>query len=123
MNLKLILRSLIFFLSLWICTSAAYAQISLMKDGKTKAKVILEEDSQVNRVAANLFQSFVQKITGKTLPIVIKQIPQKGDIFIGGETSQEVTEDGFSISTQDGILRVSGKDNGVVITGEKMNIL
>lgn len=114
MNLKLILRSLIFFLSLWICTSAAYAQISLMKDGKTKAKVILEEDSQVNRVAANLFQSFVQKITGKTLPIVIKQIPQKGDIFIGGETSQEVTEDGFSISTQDGILRVSGKDNGVV---------
>ena len=66
MNLKLILRTLMFFLSVWMCTSFAYAQIPLMKDGKTKAKVILEEDNQVNRVAANLFQSFVQKITGKT---------------------------------------------------------
>ena len=26
----------------------------------------------------------------------------------------EVTEDGFSISTQDGILKISGKENGVV---------
>ena len=114
MNLKPILRTLMFFLSLWICTSAAYAQISLMKDGKTKAKVILEEDNHVNRAAANLFQSFFQKITGKTLPIVIKQVPQKGDIFIGGETSQGVTEDGFLLSTKDGILRISGQDNGVV---------
>ena len=48
------------------------------------------------------------------MPIVINQTPQKGDILIGGETAQEVTEDGFSISTKDGILRVSGKDNGVV---------
>lgn len=74
MNLKLILRTLLFFLSIWMCASSAYAQISLMKDGKTKAKIILAEDSQMNRVAANLFQSFFQKITGKTLPVVIKQI-------------------------------------------------
>ena len=53
-------------------------------------------------------------LRSKTLPIVINQTPQKGDILIGGETAQEVTEDGFSISTKDGILRVSGKDNGVV---------
>ena len=107
MKLKQILRSLVFFWSLWICTFTAYAQITLMQDGKTETKIVLGEDSQVNRVAANLFQSFVQKITGKTLLIVIKQIPQKGDIFIGGETTQEVTEDGFSISTKDGILRIS----------------
>ena len=114
MNLKLILRTLLFFLSIWMCASSAYAQISLMKDGKTKAKIILAEDSQMNRVAANLFQSFFQKITGKTLPVVIKQIPQKGDILIGEQSSKEVTEDGFSIFTGDGILRISGQDNGVV---------
>ncbi|WP_288360756.1 DUF4838 domain-containing protein [uncultured Bacteroides sp.] len=114
MNLKPVLRTLMFFLSAWICTSFAYAQTLLIKDGKTKVKIILKEDIQVNKVAANLFQSFFQKITSKTLPIVINQTPQKGDILIGGETAQEVTEDGFSISTKDGILRVSGKDNGVV---------
>lgn len=84
MNLKPVLRTLMFFLSAWICTSFAYAQTLLIKDGKTKVKIILKEDIQVNKVAANLFQSFFQKITSKTLPIVINQTPQKGDILIGG---------------------------------------
>ena len=63
-----------------MCASSAYAQISLMKDGKTKAKIILAEDSQMNRVAANLFQSFFQKITGKTLPVVNRF--HKREIFL-----------------------------------------
>ena len=63
MNLKPVLRTLMFFLSAWICTSFSYAQTLLIKDGKTKVKIILKEDIQVNKVAANLFQFFFQKIT------------------------------------------------------------
>ena len=54
------------------------------------------------------------KVTSCKLPVVISQTPRKGDILIGGQSPAEVTEDGFSISTQDGILKISGKENGVV---------
>ena len=116
MNLKLNLRSLVLFLCIWIGVSSTYtyAQIPLIKDGRTKAKIILEEDNQVNKMAANLFQSFIQKITGQIFPVVISQTPRKGDILIGGQTPEAVTEDGFIISTQDGILKISGKEKGVV---------
>lgn len=45
------------------------------------------------------------KVTSCKLPVVISQTPRKGDILIGGQSPAEVTEDGFSISTQDGILK------------------
>lgn len=114
MNRKLILRSLLLFLSVWMGISSVCAQHLLMKDGKTKAKIILEEDSPINRLAANLLQSFIQKITDRTLPVILKQSPQKGDILIGGQSPEEVTEDGFLLSTEGGILRIAGKEKGVV---------
>lgn len=77
----------------------------------------MKENNQISWTAANLLQTFIQKVTSCKLPVVISQTPRKGDILIGGQSPAEVTEDGFSISTQDGILKISGKENGVDIWG------
>lgn len=108
-----LLKSILTIGGLCIC-ACTYAQVSLIKDGKIKTRVILKDDAWNNRVSATIFQNFIQKIGGKTLPVVVNQTPRKGDILIGGQTPQTVTEDGFSISTQNGILRISGKEKGVV---------
>lgn len=90
------------------------AQVSLVKNGKAKSKIILVDDDIKSQVAANLLQDFVQKISGCQLNIVERQIPHKGDITIGGKVPSLVTEDGFSLSTKDRILRISGSGNGTV---------
>ena len=61
------------------------AQVSLVKNGKAKSKIILVDDDIKSQVAANLLQDFVQKISGCQLNIVERQIPHKGDITIGGK--------------------------------------
>jgi len=44
----------------------------------------------------------------------VPQNAKKGDIIISSKTPAGVTEDGFSLSTKDGILRISGSGNGTV---------
>ena len=83
--------------------------------GITSSRIILKENNQ--NIVGQLqicYKTFIQKVTSCKLPVVISQTPRKGDILIGGQSSAEVTKDGFSISTQDGILKISGKENGVV---------
>lgn len=113
-NMKqVIFKFLLFFLGLYMCHSVS-AQVVLTNQGKTKSKIILVEDSYMNRTAGNLLQQFIQKIGDCTLPIVVDQSPRRNDIVIGGELPTNVTEDGFSLSTQGGILRITGRENGTV---------
>lgn len=92
----------------------SYAQVSIMKNGKTKTKVILQDDIPNNRTAAYIFQNFVHKITGVKLPVTVGNLPQKGDVLIGAQVPNDVKEDGFHLSTKNGILRIGGHDGGVV---------
>lgn len=110
---RLILKLTFFLLVISMSTSLS-AQVSLVAKGKTKSRVILTDNNQTNQTAANLLQNFVQKISGCQLPILIGQSPRKGDVLIGGEAPSDVTVDGFSLSTQGGTLKITGRNNGTI---------
>ena len=113
MKLSIILRFCLWFMGISMAFPSL-SQTMLVTNGNTSSRIILKENNQISWTAANLLQTFIQKVTSCKLPVVISQTPRKGDILIGGQSSAEVTKDGFSISTQDGILKISGKENGVV---------
>ena len=113
MKLSIILRFCLWFMGISMAFPSL-SQTMLVTNGNTSSRIILKENNQISWTAANLLQTFIQKVTSCKLPVVVSQTPRKGDILIGGQSSAEVTEDGFSISTQDGILKISGKENGVV---------
>lgn len=113
MKLSIILRFCLWFMGISVAFPSL-SQTMLVTNGNTSSRIILKENNQISWTAANLLQTFIQKVTSCKLPVVISQTPRKGDILIGGQSPAEVTEDGFSISTQDGILKISGKENGVV---------
>lgn len=88
------------------------AQITITKNGKAKADIILADDNIRSREAAELLQDFVQKISGTTLPILTDG--NKG-IIIGGKADESVGEDGFSIDSENGSLMIrSGGDKGAI---------
>ena len=99
---------------LLVVCGAVSAQVTLVKDGKSNARIIVQDKMPDTKTSAQLLQHFLYHISKSKLPIENDKTPRKGDILIGGQTPQTVTEDGFSISTQDGILRISGKEKGVV---------
>lgn len=92
----------------------AEAQIDLVKGGKTKSVIVLQQDSRENRTAANILRLFVGRISGADIPIVTDKVVKKGDILIGAEAPDGVKEDGYALSTSGGILKISGEANGVV---------
>lgn len=92
----------------------AEAQVGLVKDGKTKSIIILQEDSRENRTAANILRLFVERISGADMPVVTNKTARKGDVIIGSEAPKDVKEDGYALSTAGGILKISGEANGVV---------
>lgn len=94
---------------------SSHAQIILSENGKHNSRIILSEGSKEERIAANILQKFILEISEYSLPIVEKpEFVVKGDILLGGAVPSEVSEDGFHLSTKEGILRISGRNNGVI---------
>ena len=48
----------------------AEAQVDLVRGGKTKSVIILQDDTRENRTAANILQLFVGRISGADIPVV-----------------------------------------------------
>lgn len=94
--------------------ASAYAQVDLVKEGKSNSKIVLAEKNEVNRTAATILQDFVQKISGCKLEIKQKGKVSQGDILIGSSTSSALKEDGYQLSTTGGKLVITGKDKGPV---------
>lgn len=92
----------------------AEAQVDLVKDGKTKSVIVLQQDSRENRTAANILRLFVERISGADMPIVTNKVAKKGDVLIGTEAPEGVKEDGYALSTAGGVLKISGVASGVV---------
>lgn len=93
----------------------AYSQMTLVKDGKPVSRIVVPETNQVNQQAATLLQDFVQRISGSSLPVIEGKKAKKGDIVIGQGNTTGLLEDGFRLSTSDGILRISsGGDKGAI---------
>jgi len=91
------------------------AQICLVHNGETDSKIVLFDNNQINQTAASILQMFIYKITSCNLSIVSDlSVFNKGDILIGGPSVSGITEDGFHISTRDGVLRITGMNKGVV---------
>lgn len=92
----------------------AEAQVDLVKDGKTKSVIVLQQDSRENRMAANILRLFVERISGVDMPVVTNKTARKGDVLIGAKVPDGVKEDGYALSTAGGVLKISGVANGVV---------
>lgn len=92
----------------------AEAQVDLVKDGKTKSVIVLQQESKQNRTAANILRLFIERISGAKLSVVTNKTVKKGDVLIGAKVPAGVKEDGYALSTSGGILKISGEANGVV---------
>lgn len=97
---------------LWVAT-CVNAQITIVKDGKPTSRILTEKGKEVDNEAALLLQDFVKRISGATLPVVTDKSPRKGDIVIGKKNVSGLTEDGFRLQTDNGIIYIStGGDKG-----------
>lgn len=99
-----------------LLSNPIHAQLSLVRDGKTTSRIIISANNPTEHSAATLLQNFIQKTSGCQVPIVYNQTARKGDVLINSNQKlPSVTADGFSLSTQHGVLRVSSSNgNGVV---------
>lgn len=93
-------------------TASAAAQVSLVRDGRSSSRIVLQEGALPTREGAQLLQRFIGEATGCTLPIV-EGTPRRGDIVLGGPAPAGVTEDGFRLSATDGFVRITGSGKGV----------
>lgn len=117
--------NLFLLLAALFCAGVATAQVQPVCKGRAAARIVVTTQDRADSVAASLLQDFVQRISGAELPIVaadaLQKAPRKGDILIGNGLSnealrsEELREDGFLLSTEDGMLRiVSGGDKGSI---------
>ena len=98
----------------WVAAHAACAQVTLVKNGKAKGRIVCTAPNAVDDEAASLLQTFVERISGARLPIVASQPARKGDIVIGG-TTPRAGEDGFALETRGPVLHIlSGGDRGTI---------
>jgi hypothetical protein len=98
-----------------LSTMAANAQITLVRDGKAKSRIVVADDSSVNHRAAELLQDFVERISDAKLPIVTTAKTKSGDVVIGSGSIEGLTEDGFRLAENNGALYISsGGDKGAL---------
>lgn len=106
-------------LSVLLCCATWFvqvgAQINIINQGKTNSRIIVSDNNPKDRQAAELLQEFVNRISGVTIPVVVSDKPQKGDIVIGKRDISGLTEDGFCLQTDKGTLYISGgSDKGSI---------
>lgn len=85
--------------------SVLSAQVCLVSKGKPQARIVLAEDNDVNRKAAQLLQRFVRETSGGELPIVANGRRSKNCVVIG-ESTNEATDDGYVIDCSRGTLAI-----------------
>lgn len=109
-------KKLFLLCTLLAAALAASAQTRLTKKGKPVARIVVAAETPHNRTAAELLQRFVAEASGATLPIVGEN-PRKGDVVLGGGSTEGLTQDGFRLQTDNGTLYVSAAEGKGVIYG------
>lgn len=93
----------------------AKAQIKIVNEGKLASRIIADTNHTVDNQAAELLQDFIQRISGVKTDIVKTNNIRKGDIVIGKGDVNGLTEDGFRLQTNNGIIYISsGGDKGSI---------
>lgn len=113
-------RSTFFLILFSIIPYLSFAQISLVKNGKSVSRILADTNNETDKQAAIILQDFIQRISGTEIPIITHTSPiKKGDILIGnfqlpinGFSVSDIKEDGFYISTRDNCLRIIGGERG-----------
>ena len=72
MKLSIILRFCLWFMGISMAFPSL-SQTMLVTNGNTSSRIILKENNQISWTAANLLQTFIQKVTSCKLPVVISQ--------------------------------------------------
>lgn len=117
------MKNKIFLFLLFFIPFTISAQLSIVKDGKSQIRIIVDEKDSTDLKAANLIQDFVKRISGAEIAILGSDSKiKKGDILIGdfqlpikNLDPSQIKEDGFLLSTQDGYVRiVGGKGKGTI---------
>lgn len=95
-----------------LLASAVMAQIQIVKNGKAIGRIVIDQNSQTDKQAAVLLNSFIQKISGASLPVVKATTnPEKGDMIIetlSGSKASGIEEDGFKLHSDGSVFRISG---------------
>ncbi len=108
-------RYLILIILFFITVSLA-AQIVIVKDGKASGRIVADLNFATDKQAADLLNSFIEKISGTKLPVEkASGIIRPGDIIIRGFGSANPTdrslilrEDGFRLRSDAGSLIITG---------------
>lgn len=120
MNLKI--KSV--FLLLCLLPLSVVAQLSIAKNNKPTSRIIVNQNDSIDYRAALLLQDFVKRISEAELPILSSSSKlNKGDILIGSfqaypkQWDEEISEDGFHISSTDDYLRIVGGEGKGTLYG------
>ncbi|MEI6680255.1 MAG: DUF4838 domain-containing protein [Mariniphaga sp.] len=117
------MKTLILFSLFFLCASLSHAQIAIVKNGKPTGRIVVGQHCKTDQQAAGLFNYFIKKITGASLPIVSPDTKrEKGDLIIETRDTQKssgnfsgIEDDGFSFSSNDSTFRITGiKGSGTV---------
>lgn len=109
----------------FLMSQSSFAQVQLVKNSKPTSRIVVAGSDSTDMKAASLLQDFIQKVSGAQIPIVKNTTAKKNDIAIGtaanptlasnSSITNQLKEDGFLISTNDGVLRIlSGGDKGSI---------
>ncbi|MGL5704734.1 MAG: DUF4838 domain-containing protein [Tannerellaceae bacterium] len=109
----------------FLMSQSSFAQVQLVKNSKPTSRIIVAGSDSTDMKAASLLQDFIHKVSGAQIPIVKNTTAKKNDIAIGtasnptlasnSSITSQLKEDGFLISTNDGVLRIlSGGDKGSI---------
>lgn len=114
---KTLLRSIISIIAI-ITINNTHAQIQLTKNAQPTSRIITSNNTKEERTAANILQSFLQKISGAKLTIIQTSTYKPNDIILNNsDHNKEIKEDGFQITTTNHQLRISGTGGNAVIYG------
>jgi len=116
-------KALMLLVCLFPCI--CYAQVTLIKEGKSQSRILVNKNDPVDYQAAIFLQDFVRKISGAELQILpAESKTRKDDVLIGKvhpvvapADLSGITEDGFYLSTRDGYLRIAGGEGNGTIYG------
>ena len=109
----------------FLMSQSSFAQVQLVKNSKPTSRIVVAGSDSTDMKAASLLQDFIQEVSGAQIPIVKNTTAKKNDIAIGtaanptlasnNSITNQLKEDGFLISTNDGVLRIlSGGDKGSI---------
>jgi len=108
-------NTFIFLLLTTLFCLPANAQVSIVNQHKTTSRILIDKNNPVDSQAASLLQDFIHRISRTNLPIEAIKTARKGDIVIGKVNTTGLTEDGFRLQTDKGILYISsGGDKGSI---------